>query len=169
VLSADRIDALTGLANENGLAAWFAEKGGRLASDGKGIVVLVARLDDFDQVVSRRGQAIADLVLKEVAARVAVVAGSDGIAARTDGDEFASVVAVVPSRSEAIASERAGHLIELIGRPVEHSAGSIWLGGSVGAAYGSPLSGPAVLARARTALAQAARLGRGQCVVAKAE
>ncbi|HCM26530.1 MAG TPA: hypothetical protein DIC34_08320 [Treponema sp.] len=168
-ISADRIDPLTGLANENGLAAWFAERGARLAADGKGLIVLVARLDDFDQVVARRGRTIADEVLKEVAARVAAVAGSEGIAARTGGDEFASVVAVVPARADALASERAGHLIELIGRPVEHPAGSIWLGGSVGAAYGSPLKGPETLARARTALAQAMRQGRGQFVVAKAE
>ncbi len=164
-IPADRIDPLTGLANTNGLFAWFAEKGPRLAADGKGIVVIVARLDDFQPLIASRGQAVADAVLVEVAARVVMVAGEDGIAARTDGEEFASVVAVVPDRSEVVATERAGHLLEMIGRPVEHATGAIWIGGSVGAAIGSPLAGEATLERARRALAQAVRLGRGQCVV----
>lgn len=161
----DRIDPLTGLANTNGLNAWFAEKGPRLAADGKGIVVIVARLDDFEPLIKARGQLVADAVLVEVASRVAMVAGEDGIAARTDGDEFASVVAVVPDRSEAIATERAGQLLEMIGRPVEHSTGAVWIGGSVGAASGSPLEGEGTLERARRALAQAVKQGRGQCVV----
>jgi diguanylate cyclase (GGDEF)-like protein len=164
-IPADRIDQLTGLANMNGLNAWFAEKGPRLAADGKGIVVLVAHLDDVQPLIRSRGQAVADAVLVEVAARVAMVAGDDGIAARTDGEEFASVVAVVPDRSEAIATERAGHLLEMIGRPVEHPSGAIWIGGSVGAASGSPLDGTGTLQRARRALASAIKLGRGQCVV----
>lgn len=112
---ADRVDELTGLANANGLDAWFAEKAARLAADGKGLVILVAKLADLDSLAARRGQAVAEAVLKEVASRVAAVAGEEGIAARTGGGEFASVVAVVPARSEAIAAERAGHLIEMMG------------------------------------------------------
>ncbi len=164
-IPADRIDPLTGLPNTNGLLAWFAEKGPRLAADGKGIVVIVARLDDFQPLIAARGQGVADAVLVEVAARVTMVAGDDGIAARTDGEEFASVVAVVPDRSAAVAKERAGHLLDMIGRPVEHPTGIVWIGGSVGAAMGSPLDGEATLERARRALSQAVRLGRGQCVV----
>jgi diguanylate cyclase (GGDEF)-like protein len=164
-IPADRIDPLTGLANTNGLNAWFAEKGPRLAADGRGIVVIVARLDDFQPLIRARGQAVADAVLVEVALRVAMIAGEDGIAARTEGEEFASVVAVVPDRSEAIATERAGQLLEMIGRPVEHPSGAVWIGGSVGAASGSPLDGDGTLERARRALAAAVKLGRGQCVV----
>jgi predicted signal transduction protein with EAL and GGDEF domain len=94
-----------------------------------------------------------------------MVAGEEGIAARTDGEEFASVVAVVPERSEAMATERAGDLVDMIGRPVEHPMGAIWIGGFVGAAVGSPLDGDGTLARARKSLAAAVRLGRGQFVV----
>jgi len=165
VIPADRVDSLTGLANMNGLNAWFAEKGPRLAADGKGIVVIVARLDDFQPLIGSRGQSVADAVLVEVAKRVVMVAGDEGIAARTDGEEFASVVTVVPDRSEAIAKERAGDLIEMISRPVEHPMGAVWIGGSVGAAVGSPLDGEGTLARARVALASAVHLGRGQFVV----
>jgi diguanylate cyclase (GGDEF)-like protein len=170
-IPADRIDTLTGLANENGLMAWFREKGARLAADNMGIIVLVAKLDGFAQIVARYGAAKGDLVVKEIAARVAVVAKTegDGIAARTGGEEFGAVVAVVPNKSDAVAAERAGHLLELIGRPIEHADGAIWVGGCVGAAAGSPLAGPATLERARVALAKAARMGRGQCAIAPSE
>jgi len=164
-IPADRIDALTGLANENGLYAWFSEKGARLAADGKGIVVLSADLADFEQVERSRGKEIAEAVLKEVAKRVASCTGSDGIAARTSGDEFAAVATVVPAHSSEIAAEQAGKLAEMLQRPVELPTGVVWIGGSVGAASGSPLEGTAVLERAREALKKAKRLGRGHYVV----
>ncbi len=164
-IPADRIDALTGLANENGLFAWFSEKGAKLAADGKGIVVLSADLADFDQVERSRGKEIAEAVLKEVAKRVASCTGTDGIAARTSGDEFAAVATVVPAHSAEMAAEQAGKLAEMLQRPVELASGVVWIGGSVGAASGSPLEGTAVLDRAREALKKAKRLGRGHYVV----
>ncbi len=162
----DRIDQLTGLANENGLSAWFSEKCGKIAADGKGIIVLSADLADFEQIERTRGKAISDAVLIEVSKRVASCTSSDGIAARTSGDEFAAVATVVPINSAEVAAEHAGKLAELIQRPVELPSGVIWIGGSVGAAYGSPLEGEKVLARARDALVKAKKLGRGHYVVA---
>lgn len=162
----DRIDALTGLANENGLSAWFSEKCGKLAADGKGIIVLSADLADFDQIERSRGRAISDAVLIEVSKRVASCVGMDGIAARTSGDEFAAVATIVPLHSAEAAAEQAGKLAELIQRPVELPSGVVWIGGSVGAAYGLPLDGEKVLARARAALVKAKKVGRGHYIVA---
>ncbi|GAB1482351.1 hypothetical protein MASR2M78_11660 [Treponema sp.] len=167
-ISLDRLDSLTGLANSNGLSAWFHEKAAHLAADGKNLIVMVARLDGYEAIVKSRGQEVADAVLKEVASRVAVVAGGEGIAARTDGEEFAAVVSVVPSKSEALVQEKAGHLVDIIGRPVEHSSGAIWIGGSVGAAFCPPSEGEQALLLARKALAEALKRGRGHHVVYKA-
>lgn len=166
-IPSDRIDELTGLANENGLMAWFAEKGGRIASDGKGIIVLTADLADFSAVEKTYGREIAEAVIKEVASRVATCTGADGIAARTSGQEFAAIATVVPLHSAEAAAEQAGKLTELIQRPVELPTGVVWIGGSVGAADGKVTDGPGVLARAREALAKAQRLGRGHFVVYK--
>lgn len=165
----DRIDPLTGLANENGLMAWFAEKGARIAADGKGIIVLAADLAEFDQIERSRGKKIAEAVLIEVGARVKTCTGTDGIAARTSGDEFAAIASVVPNNSEEVAEEHAGKLADLIQRPVELPTGVVWISGSVGAAYGSVSEGTAVLANARAALVKAKRLGRGHYVVHKPE
>jgi diguanylate cyclase (GGDEF)-like protein len=161
----DRIDSLTGLANANGLAAWFVERRGRLIEDGKGIVVLVANLEAFDQVEKLRGKETADSVLKEVAKRVAGFAGEDGIAARTGGDEFVAVATTVPERAVEFAEEKAGKMAETIGRPVELGAGALWIGGSVGAAVGRPQEGDGILARARLAFEEARKLGLGRYVV----
>lgn len=162
----DRIDRLTGLANDNGLHAWFGEKAPRFVADNMGIVVLSAELDDFEPLVRSRGQAIADAVLVEVAKRVAVFGGKAGIAARTGTNgEFAALATVVPANSEGIAAEYAGKLAEMIQRPVELPEGAIWIGGSVGAASGPASEGDGVLVRARAARERARRLGRGHYVV----
>jgi diguanylate cyclase (GGDEF)-like protein len=165
----DRIDNLTGLANENGLMAWFEEKGSRFAAEGKGIIVLSADLVDIGQVERSRGNDIADAVRIEVAKRIATCAGEEGIAARTSGDEFAVVASVVPKHSNEIIMEQAGKLAELIQRPIELPSGVVWIGGSVGAAAGSPVDGTAVLARAREALKKAKKLGRGHYMVDNSE
>lgn len=161
----DRTDELTGLANANGIAAWFREKAPRLQANDKQLVILVANLDRFDEVERSRGKATADAVLIEVAQRVKVFAGEDGIAARTTADEFVAIAAASPEHALEFAEERAGTLAETIGRPVELKIGAMWIGGSVGAAAGKPEEGENVLARARMAFAKARRLGLGRYVV----
>ncbi len=160
-IPADRIDALTGLANANGLAAWFSEKAGRLSEDGKGIFVLLADLDKADEIERLRGRETAEAVIKEVAKRVSSFAGADGIAARA-GDEFVAVAAVVPGKALEMAEESAGKLAEIICRPVDLGGGTIWIGGAVGAAVGSPRDGDDILTRAKSALDKARTLGLGR-------
>jgi len=166
-IPSDRIDPLTQLANENGLMAWFAEKGARLIADNKGIIVLSADLADFDQVERSYAKPIVEAVLIEVARRVATCTGADGIAARMSGDEFAAIATVVPANYAEVAEEEAGKLAELIQRPVELPTGVIWIGGSVGASYGAVTDGTLILAQSREALKQAKRRGRGHYVVSK--
>jgi len=161
----DRIDALTGLANMNGLNAWFAEKTARLAADNKGIIIMAADLANYAQLVRSRGQEQADAILKEAAKRVSTFTGEDGIAARTGSDEFAVVASVVPQKSAELISDQAGKLTEMLQRPIELPTGVVWIGGSVGAAMGNPTEGPAVLAKAREALKKAKKLGEGHYFV----
>ena len=166
-ISPDRLDPLTGLANENGLMAWLSEKGARIAADGKGIIVVTADLEDFEKIEQTHGKEVSDAVLIEVARRVATCTGSEGIAARTNGDEFAAIATVVPANYAEYAAEQAGKLAELIQRPVELPAGVVWIGGSVGAAAGPVFDGGVILENAREALKKAKRLGRGHYVVHK--
>lgn len=158
----DRVDPLTGLANANGLAAWFRDKSRRLSEDQKSIFVMLADLDKLDEIERIRGRQTAEAVIKEVAKRVAGFGGADGIAARTGEDEFVAVAAVVPAKAYEIAEESAGKLAETICRPVDLGAGTLWIGGAVGAAVGAPGDSEAVLARAKAALEKARRLGLGR-------
>jgi diguanylate cyclase (GGDEF)-like protein len=160
-ISQDRIDSLTGLANENGLMGWISENATRVSTDGKSIVILSTDLDGFDTLERTRGKQAADAVLIEVAKRVASCTGENGIAARTGNDEFAAIASVVPWQSREIAADQAGKLAELIQRPVELSSGVVWIGGFVGAAAGPPGEAMMVLAHAREALKQAKIMGRG--------
>lgn len=161
-IPSDRVDELTGLANANGLSAWLAEKAGLLAQEGKSIIVMSADLDNFEELEKRYGKAVSDTVLVEVAKRVATFAGSDGIAARTGDDDFAAIATVVPARALEVTEERAGQLVETLCRPVELGSQTIWIGGAVGAAVGKPSEGADTLKRARAAIIEARRQGRGR-------
>lgn len=158
----DRTDALTGLANANGLAAWFSEKAQRLTDDGKVIFILLADLDKADEIERLRGKETAEAVIKEVAKRVSGFTGPEGIAARTGNDEFVAVAAVLPANALEVAEDSAGKLAEILCRPVDLGAGTIWIGGAVGAATGSPQDGDGVLERAKSALQKARKLGLGR-------
>lgn len=164
-LPPDRIDQLTGLANENGLRAWFAERLPRLVENGRSIVALSASLEGLDAIIAGRGQAVADKVLIEVAKRISVFAGKEGIAARPGGGIFASEIAVVPEHSADFASDTAAKLAELLQRPVELPEAVIWIGGCVGAAAGPAAEGIGVLERSKAALAKAKQIGLGHFVV----
>ncbi len=163
----DRIDELTGLSNENGLKAWFAEHMPHLVEEKRSLVVLSASIEGFDAIVRSRGKAISDKVLIEVAHRIAGFAGEEGIAARTGGGEFASKVAVVAEHSIEYASEMAAKMAEVLQRPVELAEGVIWIGACVGAAAGPASEGLGVLSRSRAALAKAKQVGLGHYVVDK--
>ncbi|HAP43099.1 MAG: hypothetical protein A2087_12345 [Spirochaetes bacterium GWD1_61_31] len=165
VIAADRIDELTGLANMNGLNAWFQEKSQRLVEDKKSIVILAADLANYAQLLQARGLEQTNTILREAAKRVSSFIGEDGIAARTEGDEFAAIATVVPNHALEVAVEQAGKMAEMLQRPIEMASGIVWIGGSVGAATGSPLEGPAILERARQALKRAKKIGKGHYVV----
>lgn len=162
----DRIDPVTGLANTNGLMAWFAERGKKLAENNRALMVLAADLANYQDLVRSRGQNQADAILKEVASRIATFAGAEGIAARTGSNEFAVVATMLPRDSLELVAEQAGKLTEVLQRPIEYAGSVIWIGGSVGAARGGALEGPAILEKARGALQEAKKEGAGHYVVA---
>lgn len=161
----DRIDSLTGLANMNGFNAWFAEKAERLKQDNKAIIVLTADLANFQQLVKTRGGEQANAILREVARRISSMTGDNGIAVRVEGEEFVAIATVVPNKSLELAADQAGKLAEILQRPVELPTGVIWIGGSVGAATGSPLEGVLVFEKAKTALKKAKKIGIGHYFV----
>lgn len=82
-------DALTGLANRNtlhaGLASLIAAEERRPSE----VALLVLGLDGFQQINDMLGHSAGDLVLRAVAERLRIEAGSQAVVARLSGDEFA--------------------------------------------------------------------------------
>jgi GGDEF domain-containing protein len=164
-IPADRIDALTSLPNENGLAVWFAENQKRLADLGRQFIVLTAEWDDFEEAQRTKGVEITNLVLKALALRISSSVGIDGVAARTSANEFVAVLTVGKGATPDMVSDQAGKITEMLQRPAELDAGVVWIGGPVGAATGSPMQGSVLLGQSRQALVKARRLGKGHFVV----
>lgn len=89
-------DSLTGLANQELFRERVRLALGRPAP-GAGVTVLLLDLDGFALVNERLGHARGDQVLAMVAARLRSAVGSDGIAARLGGDQFAVLLDDGPS------------------------------------------------------------------------
>ena len=108
-----RIDGLTGLLVRRAFVDALA---GRLDRPG---ALLYLDLDNFKPVNDRFGHAAGDAVLKRVAARLARVSGTGGLAARLGGDEFALWLADV-DEDGALAAARS--LVATMDELDRHSA-----------------------------------------------
>jgi diguanylate cyclase (GGDEF)-like protein len=126
------VDDLTGLANRRALHAALSET---LHAGGAMSLVLVDP-DDFKAVNDTYGHAAGDVVLREVAARLADVAADEGaLAARLGGDEFAVLTGQQdPARLRGLARR----VRAAAGKPVRVSAARVRVGASVGTTTRAP-------------------------------
>jgi diguanylate cyclase (GGDEF)-like protein len=151
-------DALTGLANRNGLE----ERLRTLAAvppPGSTFAVLFLSLDCFKEVNDHVGHVAADLVLNEVASRLRSGVRLDDMVARFSGDEFVVVASSLsaPDGAEALADI----LREAIRNPIERPDGPLAVTASVGIALfpQDAASGDDVLDKADAAARQAKAAG----------
>ncbi|MHB9004873.1 MAG: diguanylate cyclase domain-containing protein [Coriobacteriia bacterium] len=155
-------DALTGLPNRILLADRLAQMLSLGKRHGHSVGLLFVDLDGFKQVNDRQGHAVGDLLLKEVAARLAGEVRESDTIARVGGDEFVLVLSVTDGlRGVTSVAER---LIRAVMKPIIVDQVSLNVGASVGVAV-FPLHGsePALLMRrADEAMYRAKRLGRGR-------
>ncbi len=86
-------DVLTGVLNRR---AWFAA-----AVNLRPKSVAIVDIDNFKRVNDTYGHPTGDVVLKEVAERIAVAVGADGVVGRVGGEEFA-VLLTCPERAAAM-------------------------------------------------------------------
>jgi GGDEF domain-containing protein len=85
-------DVLTGLANRASMRHALGSAIQRAALKQSKLALLMIDLDRFKPINDRHGHLIGDLVLQEVAARIAQVLQDRGLRARYGGDEFVAVV-----------------------------------------------------------------------------
>lgn len=149
-------DALTGLLNRNVLQARLAEN----AADGGTGVLLMIDLDGFKYVNDTLGHSAGDRVLREIARRIRIVAGTEYTAARLGGDEFALLLPGVGETAAAMAV--ADRLIAEMSQPVGLDGRQVNIGASIGIVI-HPLHGEnaeQLYANADLALYQAKAEGR---------
>jgi len=98
--------------------------------------VLILDLDDFQAMNDRFGHALGDQALKDVAATLRRVAGTDDIVGRYGDDEFCVVVPDTTPEALRTAGNRVRHAVG--GLLVRHGGAAAKLSASIGAALCSP-------------------------------
>jgi diguanylate cyclase (GGDEF)-like protein/PAS domain S-box-containing protein len=112
-------DALTDLANRTLLQSTLDGAIERLGADGGRLALLLLDLDRFKEVNDTLGHQVGDLLLVEVARRVAHAVRGGDLVARLGGDEFAVLLRDAPQLDDAL--EVARRIVEAIQQPFELS------------------------------------------------
>lgn len=162
-------DALTGVLARSAMLARTAALVGRAATSGRGVVLVMVDIDRFKAINDGYGHAVGDLVLKEVAARMAASCRAGDLLGRIGGEEFLAVFADVAPLGAAPIAER---LREAVARaPVAIGGGATLAvtvsGGLIAVPVGAEV--PALselLSRADAALYAAKAAGRNRIVAA---
>ncbi len=154
-------DLLTGLDNRAALHDAMHTAMSRAKRHGDELAVLMVDLDRFKPVNDRHGHMVGDLVLKEVARRLARCLRQTDLRARYGGDEF--VVVVEEREGPGTARASAERIVDRLSQPMQFGDLVVSIGASVGIArFPSDASNDDdLLRKADSALYRAKQSGRG--------
>lgn len=126
-------DPLTGLANRLLLSTHLEQGIKRARRNSQPFALLMIDLDGFKPVNDRHGHDAGDLLLREIAKRLALHVRESDLVARVGGDEFVCVLESVREAYAALAV--ANKLILEVGHPVRLASGEdVVVGASIGIA-----------------------------------
>ena len=128
-------DPLTGLPNRSLLTDHLDDAIARHRRGSEGLAVVFCDLDGFKEVNDRLGHVVGDVVLTEVARRLAVATRDVDLVARVGGDEF---VVVCEEVSLAEIEEIADRLVAAVAPPILAGGETVLLSCSAGVAYVEP-------------------------------
>jgi diguanylate cyclase (GGDEF)-like protein len=159
-----RHDRVTGLPNREHLASSLEQALSRASRHGTQVGVLMVGLAHFKELNETLGHRRGDLVLIEVARRLASLARPTDLAARLGGDEFALVLSPVQGEAGCVAV--AEQAIEALRAPVMVRGVALEVGANAGIAYcpGHGRTFDALLRHADVAL-EKAKVSHRPCVV----
>ena len=159
-----RHDALTGLPNRRVFAETLEAAVRRARRGSISYAVLIIDLDCFKPVNDIHGHAAGDMVLSEVATRLASLSRTTDTVARLGGDEFAIIIdSVAPESAADAGSALAERIIARVAEPITIGEQTVEIGASIGIAI-CPDDGtdPEKLMRAADmAMYRAKEAGRG--------
>ena len=161
-------DGLTGLPNRTLLADRVEQAVVAGRRDARMVGLLLLDLDDFKEVNDSLGHDAGDLVLREVAARIATALRGGDTIARLGGDEFAVLVPSLRAAEEAEFVAR--KILGALEGPLELAGLELHLRASLGIAV-APLHGDemgVLLKSADVAMYRAKRSGGGHAVYDRA-
>ena len=159
-----RHDALTGLPNRRVFAEGLEAAVARSRQGTVTHAVLIIDLDRFKPINDIHGHAAGDIVLCEIATRLAALSRTSDAVARLGGDEFGIILdCIAPGDPIAAASALADRVIARVGQPISIGDQAVDVGASIGIAI-CPNDGtdPDTLLRAADmAMYRAKEEGRG--------
>jgi len=136
-------DALTGLANRVKFELELASAAMR-AADGLPVTLVLIDLDRFKHVNDTLGHVAGDDLIRQVATRLSLLIGTQGMVSRLGGDEFA----ILLSGRSAHAAESIAKAVQIeLGRPFLLFGDHAFIGASLGIAPWRPGAGSQELLR----------------------
>ena len=169
-------DPLTGLLNRNGMRASISRAVVEARAEGAGLLVCVGDLDGFKAVNDTLGHAGGDVLLQQMATRLANAVRQDDIVARLGGDEFVLALRAPGGFTDADARVIAERALRAIAAPYEINGNPVRIGCSLGGAFWPDHADPrrvaddptglsGVLERADGALYAVKRAGKGRLLM----
>jgi diguanylate cyclase (GGDEF)-like protein/PAS domain S-box-containing protein len=125
-------DMLTGLPNRTLLAERMRLVIDESTTTGKNAALLLLDLDRFKVINDTRGHQTGDVLLRQVAERIAGAIGTNGFAARIGGDEFAVILERLDPGADV--SSLCADLLAKIGEPYSIGGVEQLIGASIGVA-----------------------------------
>lgn len=156
-------DPLTGFLNRRTLTEKTSEMIAAALKKNKSTAFFMLDLDNFKTVNDVHGHSAGDIVLKEVASRIAGVIPPNNLLARFGGDEFACAFIFDPDQSEMV-DRIADDLIDLIATPIVENGNHLVVTTSIGISRFDPESKDvdALMRRADIAMYSAKKQGRNR-------
>jgi two-component system, cell cycle response regulator len=157
-------DALTGLPNRRAFMETAAREAARFRRFGDPMGLLMIDIDHFKSINDTHGHDIGDIVLREVARRLAGLLRDTDTIGRLGGEEFAVILPRTDAEGARAVADRLLHALR--GRPIPSDAGPIPVTATIGLSMLDPVETAidAALKRADVALYDGKRGGRDRVV-----